>query len=96
MANDKFIIHAAPKIGFKKATTIAVDKGDFEWFDSLKDYSGLNSPTLFHMMCAFCADKLDMREDDHQDTCVGLSLSDTLERINGTLAAISAQLDERN
>lgn len=92
--SEKFIIHAAPKIGFKKATTIAVDKSDFEWFDGLKDYSGLNSPTLFHMMCAFCADRLDMREDERQDTALGLSLSDTLERINGTLAAIGARLGE--
>lgn len=92
---DKFIIHAAPKIGFHKSTTVAVDKNDFEWFDKLRQFSGMNSPTLFHLMCAFCADKLDMREDETQNLCAGLSLTDTLERINGTLEAVCARLEER-
>lgn len=82
---DKFIVHAALKVGFKTATTIAVDKADFEWFDEPRNYSGMNSPTLFHLMCTYCSQHIDMRESVEQDTAAALSLTEALERIYNVL-----------
>lgn len=88
---DKFVIHAAPRISTMNTTTVAINRIDAEWFDELKAYSGLNSPTLFRMMRIFCDAHMDMREDFMAGAAEGLSLTDTLRSIQAALERLNIE-----